>query len=75
MQLVRAAGFVLELLPAPEALVVSVVVQRVRGHSHGRALRTLADRWLTALVAMLRTHETFDAARWNACVITPQATL
>jgi hypothetical protein len=48
---------------------------RARGHSHGRALRTLADRWLTALVAMLRTHETFDAAKWNACVITPQATL
>jgi len=48
---------------------------RARGHSHGRALRTLADRWLTALVAMLRTHETFDSARWNACVITPQATL
>ena len=48
---------------------------RARGHSHGRALRTLADRWLVALVAMLRTHETFDAARWNACVIRPQATL
>jgi transposase len=47
---------------------------RARGHSHGRALRTLADRWLTVLVAMLKTHERFDSARWNACVVTPQAT-
>ena len=48
---------------------------RAQGHSHGRALRTLADRWLTALVAMLRTHEPFDSARWNACVKTPQGAL
>lgn len=40
---------------------------RARGHSHGRALRTLADRWLSALVAMLTTHERFDPAKWNAC--------
>jgi transposase len=45
---------------------------RARGHSHGRALRTLADRWLNALVAMLTAHERFDSARWNVCV-TPQA--
>jgi transposase len=45
---------------------------RARGHSHGRALRTLADRWLSALVAMLAAHECFDSARWNACVLTPQ---
>jgi transposase len=48
---------------------------RAQGHSHGRALRTLADRWLTVLVAMLTTHERFDSARWNACVVTPKATL
>jgi hypothetical protein len=48
---------------------------RAQGHSHGRALRTLADRWLTVLVAMLTTQERFDSARWNACVIAPQATL
>jgi transposase len=46
---------------------------RAQGHSHGRALRTLADRWLSALVAMLTTREPFDSARWNACVVTPQA--
>jgi transposase len=44
---------------------------RAQGHSHGRALRTLADRWLTVLVAMLTTQERFDSARWNACVIAP----
>lgn len=44
---------------------------RAQGHSHGRALRTLANRWLSALMAMLTTHECFDSARWNACVITP----
>jgi transposase len=27
---------------------------RARGHSHGRALRRIADRWLNVLVAMLR---------------------
>jgi transposase len=30
---------------------------RARGHSHGRALRGLADRWLATLVSMLR-HNT-----------------
>jgi transposase len=48
---------------------------RAQGHSHGRALRTLADRWLTVLVAMLKTRERFDSLRWNACVVTPQAAL
>lgn len=33
---------------------------RARGHSHGRALRGLADRWLNVLVAMLRNHTLFD---------------
>jgi transposase len=46
---------------------------RARGHSHGRALRTLADRWLSALVAMLKTHERFDPAKWNSCLVNPQA--
>jgi transposase len=45
---------------------------RAQGHSHGRALRTLADRWLTVLIAMLTNHEHFDAARWNAGVATPE---
>ena len=45
---------------------------RARGHSHGRALRALADRWLKALVAMLKTHECFDPAKWNSCLICPE---
>lgn len=36
---------------------------RARGKSHGRALRTVADRLLSVLCAMLRRHETFDAKR------------
>jgi transposase len=46
---------------------------RGKGQSHGTALRTVADRWLTALMAMLRAHECFVSAKWNACVVTPQA--
>jgi transposase len=38
---------------------------RSHGHSHGRALRTLADRWLTVLMAMLTKHRLFDAVEWN----------
>jgi hypothetical protein len=30
---------------------------RARGHSHGRALRSVADRWLRILISML-THRT-----------------
>lgn len=29
---------------------------RARGHSHGRALRSVADRWLRILTAMLQTR-------------------
>lgn len=38
---------------------------RARGHSHGRALRSVADRWLRILMAMLRdrTLYTVDHAR------------
>lgn len=34
---------------------------RAKGHSHGRALRGLADRWLRVLIAMLKTGTLFDA--------------
>jgi len=40
---------------------------RSHGHSHGRALRTLADRWLTVLISMLKKGKSFDSARWNTC--------
>jgi transposase len=33
---------------------------RARGHSHGRALRGMADRWLKILTAMLATKTLFD---------------
>jgi transposase len=36
---------------------------RKRGHSHGRALRTVADRLLAVACAMLRTRTLFDPAR------------
>lgn len=33
---------------------------RARGHSHGRALRSVADRWLRILTAMLATRTLYD---------------
>jgi transposase len=36
---------------------------RARGHSHGRALRGLADRLLRVLIAMLRTRTPYDPQR------------
>lgn len=33
---------------------------RSRGHSHGRALRGMADRWLKVLIAMLRSQTLYD---------------
>lgn len=39
---------------------------RARGHSHGRALRGLADRLLRLLIAMLRTRTPYDPQRLEA---------
>jgi transposase len=36
---------------------------RAAGHSHGRALRGLADRWLEVLVSMLRHNTLYDPQR------------
>lgn len=36
---------------------------RQKGHSHGRALRTIGDRLLAVLVAMLRSRKPFDIER------------
>lgn len=33
---------------------------RARGHTHGRALRSVADRWLRILMAMLRSRTLYD---------------
>jgi transposase len=39
---------------------------RARGHRHARALRSVADRWLRILVAMLRDRSLYDATRYSA---------
>jgi transposase len=44
--------------PASKSYYASL---RARGHTHGRALRSVADRWLRILVAMLRTGTRFTA--------------
>lgn len=37
---------------------------RARGHGHPRALRSVADRWLRILVAMLKTGTLYDPSRF-----------
>jgi transposase len=37
---------------------------RARGHSHGRALRSVADRWLRVLIAMLKSGTLYDPTRF-----------
>jgi transposase len=37
---------------------------RARGHRHGRALRSVVDRWLRILIAMLRQNTLYDANRF-----------
>ena len=39
---------------------------RGEGHSHARALRGVADRWVTVLMAMLRSGTQYDATRRKA---------
>jgi hypothetical protein len=36
---------------------------RARGHHHARALRSVGDRWLRILMAMLKTRTLYDATR------------
>lgn len=38
---------------------------RARGHSHARALRSIGDRWLRILIAMLKTRTLYDASRFD----------
>lgn len=38
---------------------------RARGHQHARALRSVADRWLRILIAMLQNQTEYDASRFN----------
>jgi transposase len=37
---------------------------RTRGHHYARALRSVADRWMRILVAMLRSRTLYDATRF-----------
>lgn len=46
---------------------------RARGHSHGRALRSVADRWLRILMAMLTTGTLYDATRFTPAGAVPPA--
>lgn len=38
---------------------------RARGHSHGRALRSVGDRWLRIFIAMLTSGTLYDANRFS----------
>jgi transposase len=42
---------------------------RARGHGHGRALRSVADRWMRILMAMLRRRRLYDATRVGDAVV------
>ena len=37
---------------------------RAKGHNYARALRSVGDRWLRILVAMLKTRELYDPSRF-----------
>jgi transposase len=41
---------------------------RARGHRHARALRSVADRWLRILVAMLTTRTLYDPSRFAPAI-------
>lgn len=41
---------------------------RARGHSHGRALRSVADRWIRILMAMLTTRTLYDPTHFARAV-------
>jgi transposase len=42
---------------------------RARGHNHARSLRSVADRWLRILVAMLRRGTLYDSSRFAAALV------
>jgi len=44
---------------------------RARGHSHARTLRSLADRWLRILTAMLTTGTAYEPSRFGVSAPTP----
>jgi transposase len=46
---------------------------RQRGHSHGRALRGVADRLLKLLAAMLKSRSLFNPQQWNHAALPSKA--
>ena len=46
---------------------------RARGHRHARALRSVADRWLRILIAMLTTRTLYDPSRLRRSAASPTA--
>jgi transposase len=44
---------------------------RARGHSHGRALRSVADRWLRILIAMLKTRTLYNPSGLTTTAVVP----
>ena len=42
---------------------------RARGHTHGRALRSVIDRWFQILMAMLRTGTLYDPSHVSRRVV------
>jgi transposase len=38
---------------------------RQRGHTHGRAIRAVVDRWFRILIAMLKHRTLYDADRFS----------
>lgn len=47
---------------------------RQQGHTHARALRGVADRWIAVLMAMLRAGELYDPTRRKAWRAAPEQT-
>ena len=48
---------------------------RQRGHSHGRALRSVADRWLRIIIAMLKSRSFYDPTRFARAPLHDEAML
>ena len=47
---------------------------RRRGHTHGRAIRAVLDRWFRILIAMLKHHTLYDPVRFSLPLISVDAT-
>jgi len=48
---------------------------RAKGHSHGRALRGVGDRWLAMLMAMLKSGTEYDPALRQKKTAVPESSV